>query len=228
MLVPFVESAKTRGVMLGETLTLQLYPAIAAPLGSVTADHDIVVGTVTFAPLIGPRGVGAGGAAAAMPPATTQSKTMKSAKAFRKAAIAFASSAFMKGVKRRISVIAVAVLSIGNLTMASSLVIIAFSQTLDPLTGRRATSASSVSARTRAWRLCFREQRAPACPFHDQCLQRHNQARVASPLSQLARGHGRDEASSVPTLRAADASSTLKRLPRLPMEGLATGSDGVG
>ena len=59
---------------------------IAAPVGSVTADHDIVAGTVTFAPLTGPRGAGAGGAAAAMPPATIPRATITRAANARSAA----------------------------------------------------------------------------------------------------------------------------------------------
>jgi hypothetical protein len=41
------------------------------PAGSLTADHEIVNGTWTFAPLAGARGVGAGGAAIASMPITT-------------------------------------------------------------------------------------------------------------------------------------------------------------
>jgi hypothetical protein len=34
------------------------------PLGSVTADHEIVKGAVTLAPVVGERGLGVGGVAA--------------------------------------------------------------------------------------------------------------------------------------------------------------------
>ena len=59
---------------------------IAAPAGSVTADHDIVAGTVTLAPLTGPSGVGAGGAAAAIPPTTMPRATITAAANIRHAA----------------------------------------------------------------------------------------------------------------------------------------------
>src|SRR5919204_2759611 len=46
------------------------------PSGSVTADHEIVNGTVTDAPLAGESGVGAAGAAAATPPPPNSAATM--------------------------------------------------------------------------------------------------------------------------------------------------------
>src|SRR5256885_8628491 len=63
VVVPLVEPCATIGVKLDEVLTCQVYEAI--PLGSVTADHEIVNGITTLAPLAGAVGVGAGGGAAA-------------------------------------------------------------------------------------------------------------------------------------------------------------------
>src|SRR5437763_6907131 len=63
VVVPFVEPCATIGVKLDEVLTCQVYETI--PLGSVTADQEIVNGITTLAPLAGAVGVGAGGGAAA-------------------------------------------------------------------------------------------------------------------------------------------------------------------
>src|SRR4030081_1050823 len=48
----------TSGEKVGEALTCQLYPPLSA-VGSRTADHEIVNGTVTLAPLAGPTSAGA-------------------------------------------------------------------------------------------------------------------------------------------------------------------------
>ena len=67
--VPFVEFCTGTEEKLDEALTCQLYATI--PLGSITADQEIVNGTVTFAPSAGASGVGAAGCAAARPAAVT-------------------------------------------------------------------------------------------------------------------------------------------------------------
>src|SRR5947209_18521301 len=54
-----VEPFAMTGDMLEDGLISQLYATI--PLGSVTADHETVRGTVTLAPFGGPSKVGAGG-----------------------------------------------------------------------------------------------------------------------------------------------------------------------
>src|SRR5437899_2460258 len=68
-----------------QTLSLHDALPITIPLGSLTADQEIVNGTRTFAPKAGARGVGAGGmAAAARPPAATpRTRTNSSVRAGR-------------------------------------------------------------------------------------------------------------------------------------------------
>src|SRR5213593_2289120 len=74
---PLVEFRRITGEKVDDGLTCQLYATI--PLGSLTADHEIVNGTTTFAPSAGARGVGAGGtAASARPPAATLRRTTNS------------------------------------------------------------------------------------------------------------------------------------------------------
>jgi len=71
---PFVEFWRITVVKLDEALTCQLYPRI--PLGSLTADQEIVNGTWTVAPSAGARSPGAGGAAAARPTNAMLAMTM--------------------------------------------------------------------------------------------------------------------------------------------------------
>jgi hypothetical protein len=58
-----VEFCKATVEKVEEALTCQLYPAM--PLGSLTADHEMVNGDVRFAAAAGEMSEGAGGAAAA-------------------------------------------------------------------------------------------------------------------------------------------------------------------